>query len=747
MEQHVEFHHKEDSRTRREEKEQKASMQSRRGEEATEEVDGPVYKARLEALSEEFVAESEALGRRLQDAGRKIRCENLGKPKGSRQEQEDREKREEEQREKELELRRARKREAMARDPHRKIDIRLENKRRFGDTAGDAAIPMQQIEFVGSNGSDRVQMVDVTVLRARCQLLQNGTTVDSLLQAQKQADKQKRLLQLSRSLASQVKAQELELERCATAPELGMPRKASIASASQLFRPMTGLVGDDRLRMAHARKQARTHDMFVHRLNLMRTEIPETATERFGMIEQSTRHSHPSTAGQDVDSLSNLSSLSTSPRSPDKRGSLARNASGQTPEHKSTRRKHKLANRQDIDKSIVAHERAQAHWRKAQGAYFLIWLLARVRKQNEAHRKITTFLGRLGEWTRIKSTAAQLVKALKKVQKTFREYIIRKHAHIALLEQQWQTCEDEFLSAYFSLYFRKLFEERPDSPTNKASGTTGKSKEKEKQEMMHNGHWMDDISHWVKFRIPALDRYQVLDQYYRSQLRRRSKVVTSLLSAFNSASCWQQDLGSFLRKMGGQTPAPIEHTAQLEAIQEPDERKPTKSAPNPLYELSREVILAMIALVAKNLFQTEPFQDHPANNDVLDKLLGGAPAAPKSKSKGKSLNMKLYALPPGIEQAMLGNNGKKDKRKSSTMAPDAADAFEGLAVLGAGAPGSLDGLLDTFTPRLLDFAEEEREASEPDLSDTPAALESDILHRPSALKAASVAQGKGAHPE
>merc|ERR1719440_543060 len=108
-----------------------------------------MYAARLEAQVVEFQRESEKIGRRLQDCSRKIR-QDAGRKEDARRLQEDKERLEEERREMELEVKRARKREQMARDPNRKVNIKVENKRQFGmDAATDATIPMQSIDFNG----------------------------------------------------------------------------------------------------------------------------------------------------------------------------------------------------------------------------------------------------------------------------------------------------------------------------------------------------------------------------------------------------------------------------------------------------------------------------------------------------------------------------------------------------------------------------------------------------------------------
>merc|ERR1719181_2592412 len=85
------------------------------------------------------------------------------------------EEREAEKRRREAELRKARLKEKAARDPHRKIQLRLENKRRFEmDTLDKAGIPMANVQLVNFGGKETVSLVDVQALKCQCQGLAQG---------------------------------------------------------------------------------------------------------------------------------------------------------------------------------------------------------------------------------------------------------------------------------------------------------------------------------------------------------------------------------------------------------------------------------------------------------------------------------------------------------------------------------------------------------------------------------------------
>merc|ERR1719201_1049386 len=89
------------------------------------------------------------------------------------------------------EERAARQKEAEARDPHKKVHLKLENTRKFGkDFLEELRVPMQQVDFVTEAGVDHVNMVDILQIRQRCKRCDTRATpsVDTLIQDQTRSD-------------------------------------------------------------------------------------------------------------------------------------------------------------------------------------------------------------------------------------------------------------------------------------------------------------------------------------------------------------------------------------------------------------------------------------------------------------------------------------------------------------------------------------------------------------------------------
>jgi len=257
----------------------------------------------------------------------------------------------------------------------------------------------------------------------------------------------------------------------------------------------------------------------------------------------------------------------------------------------------------------------------------------------------------------------------------------------------------------------------------------------------------EDVMQWQKFRIPIPDRTHVLAQYYRMRVKEHVKLQESALKSLEGACPYQKDLEDFLRKVRG-LPEPCQRHAQRE--QEEAERRArskVEEAP-PFWQAEPETIVTMLALVAKSLVNQDPFQDHPANNDVVEDLIGKTIKRPK----GSKMREKVHALPVGMEYVLqhvvrsrikIKKKKKGIEEKKATLIMEESEEEEEVEEKPMEEGTNLDGVLDGFTPRLRKFLDEDRGGPEPE-----ALLEArgESLQRPSVLKAAVDLHGAGAHP-
>lgn len=158
----------------------------------------------IKAVSDAFQEEVTSIDRQIEHMNKSIRLDHLLQSE-EEEEAKHRAEREAERKRREAEMRRARMKEKMARDPHRKIQLRLENKRRFDMDAvkRGEGIPMYQFDLMGSKGREKVPLVDVRAIGAQCHGLVEGIhSVHELVEKQVRKERSKKQSSVSASRSS-----------------------------------------------------------------------------------------------------------------------------------------------------------------------------------------------------------------------------------------------------------------------------------------------------------------------------------------------------------------------------------------------------------------------------------------------------------------------------------------------------------------------------------------------------------------
>lgn len=140
-------------------------------------------KQNIDMIKAEFKDEVTAMESQIADIGKSLQMGRLSKDEIA--EAKLQEERESEKRRREVEQRKARLKEKNARDPHRKIQLRLENRRRFEmDTLDQAGIPTTDFVYQSDRGCEKIKgLVDVQALRSKCQGMSEGIhSVDKLIE-------------------------------------------------------------------------------------------------------------------------------------------------------------------------------------------------------------------------------------------------------------------------------------------------------------------------------------------------------------------------------------------------------------------------------------------------------------------------------------------------------------------------------------------------------------------------------------
>lgn len=207
-------------------------------------------KDNVEMLAETFNMEVAAIECQLEDLGNSLAMSHLVND-GDRAEARAREEREAERRRHEAELRKARLKEKAARDPRRKIQLKLENKRRFEiDTLDGAGIPTTEVSVQGHRGGEKMRLVDVRALRSKCRGLSEGIhSVHQLVELQERKEKAYAALKTSSSMPT-------------LGHEKNNPDDAILPSQ---------VSWEDRYQRARHQKRCLTSESLVRKLEAMRT--------------------------------------------------------------------------------------------------------------------------------------------------------------------------------------------------------------------------------------------------------------------------------------------------------------------------------------------------------------------------------------------------------------------------------------------------------------------------------------------
>lgn len=161
------------------------------------------------------------------------------------------------------------------RNPRWRVQRKIQEWEDMGRSRDDRAIPMTHMDIFGAKGRERIDMVDVNLLRARCKGIGEGISVSTLLDQSRHRERQAHHAQL----AAAAKAT-LGLASCSSEPSL-VPKNQGIASqqASSLPKMPMGTNYEQRSQMVQCRRLAVELESMVHKFNTIRGKYPQAVPE------------------------------------------------------------------------------------------------------------------------------------------------------------------------------------------------------------------------------------------------------------------------------------------------------------------------------------------------------------------------------------------------------------------------------------------------------------------------------------
>lgn len=536
---------------------------------------------------------------------------------------------EEEKRQHVREMRRALRRQQQARDPHRKVELKLANRRRYGQQPGSGPapqVPMQKVKFMGGHRGS-VHIVDVNKIQSRCKELSFGN-VSSMM------------AQLAKNELWPASATRVDTPGGARGPGLGVSCSEPVLLRAQRV-PGTA----QRQRKVQCQRRATEAADALRRLGQMRGGAPcgfrerlqaKLDVSRVELMENATEAAQPPAA---LSPPAAKGLFFAQPRREEGTRDLWCSSRSCATAKAPRGFDQCLASSGDVDGfeaqpaqalRLGAHRR----WAKLRGVTFVLILLHGCRRQHRAMEIVKKHIASMRAWAGIRLAAARFRRTLRNLMDVVVRYVNSKRRGVDRMQRQWATIEDRHLGPFFA----RVQSQNAAASTRGSIGDghrNGRGRRQSIEVVSSNILKEEDAlsaidmqPDWAKFRIPPTQRRQMLSRFYTTKLRKYVRDRQMVFSVARSAFFAQQDAVSFIRGLG-----------KLETLSKPgstaSSRIPSRAPSEESlthtevphvattykcfqWDLTEDVVLDLIALSAEDLCRGQDkavalrFRDHPS---------------------------------------------------------------------------------------------------------------------------------------
>jgi len=586
-----------------------------------EQMDSPgAGQETFQTVSAAFQEEVATIDKTIEDLTKNMRIDDGGAAEAKQKAE-----REAELRKFEAEVRKARLAQKAARDPKRKVQLRLEHRRRFDtDSPDKALIPETTVLFQNLLGIEKVKMVDILALRKNCTGLSEGLhSVTDLVDLQVRREKSLRF-----SSASTLGAGTGSLMMSGSMPSLTLGLTESMMFDDSLL--PSQMSWEDRYRRASVQRKCQISEKIVAKLNKMRSppdRLPQ-AHDVFDYCALDTRGSWGTTSLGCIlkgDSLQNSIVDTTSPAG----RALAKQQMTPMSNHDSPGECHNHSHNQyhEMTPQCKGHEtvaiesavapasdevlkRVKHLWVCFRGCVrFMTVYFAHMRRLDSSDilRKL---VAQEGEWSRIKKAMKRLCNSVVEVQRCVRTFFATRDKRIEVMNGDWKRMEENYLSSFFKLYAFRAMDERGDPEANfskpKTLMRTETSAVRAKLRMSkeETDRLVESSLDLKSLRIPARVRKGLLNRYYMIELHNHIRMREDMIRTVRHTMEHQKDVVAALA-LFGHTPSPSEMVApQLSSLE---------LVMAEFWHFKEETVYELIAIAADHLQHDNPaFKEHPA---------------------------------------------------------------------------------------------------------------------------------------
>jgi hypothetical protein len=417
-----------------------------------------------------------------------IRFEHLQDSKGKASEKE-RLAREEARRRRETEARRLRKAEQDTRTPKKKVALKLEKRRKFGeDGVGKSVVPNMMINVHSNSGVERIEVVDVQEVKNRAPLSERLAQGASIAEVIKMLDKIK-----------------------ASAAAAALPTRRDIDPLAPLTN--TASSWNTRSHLAHVAKDAYYAATLLHRIQCMRGNLPDGAAD--SLMSNVRRLCTTQTLSNTSSSLDFEQDVQKAIQRIQRRNSLTFSSPSNT----------RSSLRHSLGTTFGATFRAmqaRRRWSLVRSAARVCMLLFWIRRRARYINHVKNFIQQLGESARIKSSVVRYCKNIRKIQHAYRNFVAFTTTRVDVNEDLWQKFEEKVLPGYVEAYTDYVIEERLAQFKNKNSKSLLSNAQIER-EAFYRELGENARVPWQSLCIPPKISRALIKRLYIAQLRRKAR--------------------------------------------------------------------------------------------------------------------------------------------------------------------------------------------------------------------------------
>jgi len=552
---------------------------------------------------------------------------------------------EEARRRKEAELRRARKKEQMARDPKRKVALKIENKRRFSGHEEEEegkqkdAIPLRKYEVYGEAGPEKVNIVDVLKIQSQCEMLNESGGVDRMLESRHHGEKLRRALTFT---DPGDKNSETSLFPSDISPDLPREERAKqlrkdkhlnhlIEKMSTLRSEWKYMLPFDLDLASSGFVDASGQRISVSNLIARNPRAAQKFLKELSSLIGQRIQAYGGRRGGIVGGYTLLETLGSKDPTSSKEmpGTIERTIS-------------KKKSQKELERSASVRAGSRKRWAviKAVTQWLLIWF--RFRRLHTSADVCVMVLRQMGEWSRIRSAMKGFVDNVTLLQHWCKRFLQVKRRRCGQCEKEWERVEDFHLSHFFRHKAQAIIQEQKELEKSEAGAhgkrqykglQSGKQK-RDKQaflNLLEQGVEGGEISiDYRAYKIPPEERRSIINRWYMVTLRNHVRSEQTIALTIKEMLAAERELERFVNTFGCRTVvqvAPVEEEAtvddkgrKLRKGQMSDDEmwqlRIGAKLKHEWYRVTEEFIIRCIAVAAQAMCHVGPFQDHPANRGL-----------------------------------------------------------------------------------------------------------------------------------